>query len=102
MLSGVPDRGSSEVARFRWESGQGIRRNRKGKLETRGTDRGRKAPAGTPPRESASALTGSGRDLRKVGAGGNTSPHFHFRHLRFAAPVGKLAAKRSVLTLEKG
>ena len=97
-----PDRKLIEVARFRWSSGQGTERNRKESNGTQGTDRGRKAPAGTPPRESASALTGSGRDLRKVGAGGNTSPHFHFRHLRFAAPVGKPAAKRSVLTLEKG
>jgi hypothetical protein len=76
---GNPDRKLIEVARFRWSSGQGTERNRKESNGTQGTDRGRKAPAGTPPKESASALTGSGRDLRKVGAGGDTSPHFRFR-----------------------
>ena len=84
---GNPDRRLIEVARFRWRSGQGTERDRKESIGNQGTDRGRKAPAGTPPKESASALTGSGRDLRKVGAGGDTSPHFHFRAICSSGPA---------------
>ena len=79
MLRRILDRMFGEIARFRWKSGQGTGASRKAQPGTQGTDRGRKAPAGTPSGERAHALPGTGCGPRKVGAGGNASPHFRFR-----------------------
>jgi hypothetical protein len=57
---------------------------------TQGTDRGRKAPAGTLPRR-APVPSPVGWPPRKVGAGGDASPHFHMRAM---ATAGQNDARR--------
>ena len=84
---------------LREESASGVQRSREISVEvrlgnqasrkvshgTQGTDRGRKAPAGTF-QGSPIAFTGFGSTSWKVGAGGDTSPHFRIGSSAAAQP----------------
>jgi hypothetical protein len=69
-------------------------------LGTQGTDRGRKAPAGTF-RGERSRLHRYEWPPGKVGVGGNTSPHFHIRAPDFPRASALSAASAAAPTISR-
>lgn len=56
---------------------EAARRRKASKRRPQGTDRGREASAGTrPPGKARRALRSEAHEPGRVGAGGNTGPHF--------------------------